>query len=228
MGSAGGPSPSRHRDPHDGLPAAGWRSSAADSSTACRRRRLSVGFVSGLDYRDPMFDPHVRFQHFKRHPFVSGLLEGGQMVRYGAKALPEGGWHTIPRVLRRRRADRRGRRRVHELDAPEGHPPRDAHRHARRRDGVRGGPQGDVSADAADGLRGRDRRQRRAERALSGPQRAPELRLRTARGPRLLGPLARDRRLVVRDPMPAHAGYERMQKLADYYRDGRPDPDVAR
>ena len=58
----------------------------------------SVGFVSGLDYRDPMFDPHVTFQHFKQHPFVASLLQGGQMVRYGAKALPEGGWHTIPRV----------------------------------------------------------------------------------------------------------------------------------
>ena len=59
---------------------------------------LSVGFVTGLDYRDPMFDPHVTFQHFKRHPLVASLLTGGQMVRYGAKALPEGGWHTIPRV----------------------------------------------------------------------------------------------------------------------------------
>ena len=59
--------------------------------------RLSVGFVVGLDYRDPMFDPHLAFQRFKQHPLVSGLLAGGQMVRYGAKALPEGGWHAIPR-----------------------------------------------------------------------------------------------------------------------------------
>lgn len=59
--------------------------------------RLSVGFVAGLDYRDPLFDPHVAFQRFKRHPLVSRLLAGGQMVRYGAKALPEGGWHAIPR-----------------------------------------------------------------------------------------------------------------------------------
>ncbi len=59
--------------------------------------RLSVGFVVGLDYRDPMFDPHFAFQRFKQHPLVSGLLADGQMVRYGAKALPEGGWHTIPR-----------------------------------------------------------------------------------------------------------------------------------
>jgi electron-transferring-flavoprotein dehydrogenase len=59
--------------------------------------RLAVGFVAGLDYKDPMFDPHVAFQQFKRHPLVSDLLAGGQMVKYGAKALPEGGWHTIPR-----------------------------------------------------------------------------------------------------------------------------------
>jgi electron-transferring-flavoprotein dehydrogenase len=59
--------------------------------------RMSVGFVAGLDYEDPMFDPHVAFQRFKLHPFVSALIEGGQMIRYGAKALPEGGWLTIPR-----------------------------------------------------------------------------------------------------------------------------------
>jgi electron-transferring-flavoprotein dehydrogenase len=59
---------------------------------------LSVGFVSGLDYKDPMFDPHQTFQRFKQHPFVADLLKDGKLVRYGAKALPEGGWHTIPRV----------------------------------------------------------------------------------------------------------------------------------
>jgi electron-transferring-flavoprotein dehydrogenase len=58
--------------------------------------RLSVGFVAGLDYKDPLFDPHVAFNRFKKHPLVSKLLDGGQMVRYGAKALPEGGWNTIP------------------------------------------------------------------------------------------------------------------------------------
>jgi electron-transferring-flavoprotein dehydrogenase len=58
--------------------------------------RLSVGFVAGLDYENPMFDPHVAFQQFKLHPLVSQLLHGGQMIRYGAKALPEGGWLTVP------------------------------------------------------------------------------------------------------------------------------------
>lgn len=59
--------------------------------------RVAVGFVAGLDYRDPLFDPHVAFQRFKRHRLVAGLLAGGQMMRYGAKALPEGGWHAVPR-----------------------------------------------------------------------------------------------------------------------------------
>lgn len=60
--------------------------------------RLSIGFVVGLEYRDPLFDPHAAFQRFKLHPFVSNLLEGGSLVRYGAKALPEGGWNTQPRL----------------------------------------------------------------------------------------------------------------------------------
>jgi electron-transferring-flavoprotein dehydrogenase len=60
--------------------------------------RISVGFVSGLDYKDPLFDPHAAFQRFKLHPFIRRILDGGQMVKYGAKALPEGGWNTQPLV----------------------------------------------------------------------------------------------------------------------------------
>ena len=59
----------------------------------------AVGFVSGLDYQDPMFDPHLTFQRFKQHPFVARLLAGGRMVRYGAKAIPEGGWQAMPKLV---------------------------------------------------------------------------------------------------------------------------------
>ena len=58
--------------------------------------RVSLGFVTGLDYQDPLFDPHMAFQRLKCHPLLSGLLAGGQLLRYGAKALPEGGWHAVP------------------------------------------------------------------------------------------------------------------------------------
>ena len=61
--------------------------------------RLSIGFVVGLDYQDPLLDPYSAFQRFKQHPFIAGLLSGGQVVRYGAKALPEGGWNTQPRLF---------------------------------------------------------------------------------------------------------------------------------
>ena len=60
--------------------------------------RLSVGLVTGLDYQDPLFDPHAAFQRLKRHPMLAGLLAEGQLIRYGAKALPEGGWHALPRA----------------------------------------------------------------------------------------------------------------------------------
>ena len=59
--------------------------------------QIALGMVAGLDYRDPLFDPHDAFNRFKRHPLLARLLAGGKMVRYGAKALPEGGWNTIPR-----------------------------------------------------------------------------------------------------------------------------------
>jgi len=60
--------------------------------------RLSIGFVVGLDYHDPLLDPHAAFQRFKTHPFIADILRGGQLVRFGAKALPEGGWNTQPRL----------------------------------------------------------------------------------------------------------------------------------
>ena len=59
---------------------------------------VSLGFVTGLDYPDPRLDPQRVLQQFKRHPFVTKLLEGGKMVRYGAKSLPYGGWWAIPPV----------------------------------------------------------------------------------------------------------------------------------
>jgi electron-transferring-flavoprotein dehydrogenase len=59
---------------------------------------LSVGYVVGLDYQDPRLDPHHVFQSFKQHSLARGLLEGGKMVRYGAKSLPYGGWLTMPKL----------------------------------------------------------------------------------------------------------------------------------
>ena len=59
---------------------------------------LSVGYVVGLDYQDPRLDPQHVFQSFKEHSLVRPLLEGGKMIRYGAKSLPYGGWLTMPKL----------------------------------------------------------------------------------------------------------------------------------
>ena len=59
---------------------------------------VSLGFITGLDYPDPRVDPQHVLQNFKRHPFIAKLLEGGKMIRYGAKSLPYGGWWAIPPV----------------------------------------------------------------------------------------------------------------------------------
>ncbi|HZN11995.1 MAG TPA: electron transfer flavoprotein-ubiquinone oxidoreductase [Blastocatellia bacterium] len=58
---------------------------------------LDVGLVVGLDYRDPLTDPHRLFQEFKRHPAIAGMLAGGRMLHYGAKAIPEGGYFSQPK-----------------------------------------------------------------------------------------------------------------------------------
>jgi len=59
---------------------------------------ISLGFVTALDYQDPRVDPHHVLQRFKQHPFIAKLLEGGKMIRYGARSLPYGGWFAIPPV----------------------------------------------------------------------------------------------------------------------------------
>ncbi len=59
--------------------------------------RVGLGLVVGLDYPNPKFDVHATMQVWKTHPFVSKFLEGGKIIEFGAKTLPEGGWHSIPK-----------------------------------------------------------------------------------------------------------------------------------
>ena len=58
--------------------------------------RLAIGFVTGLDYEDPLLSPFEAFQQLKHHPLVKPLLEGGQIVSAGARAIVEGGWQSLP------------------------------------------------------------------------------------------------------------------------------------
>ena len=58
--------------------------------------RIAIGFVTGLDYEDPLLSPFEAFQQLKHHPIVKPLLEGGQIVSAGARAIVEGGWQSLP------------------------------------------------------------------------------------------------------------------------------------
>jgi electron-transferring-flavoprotein dehydrogenase len=58
---------------------------------------LDIGLVVGLDYQDPLTDPHRLFNEFKQHPAISKMLEGGKMLHYGAKTIPEGGLLSQPK-----------------------------------------------------------------------------------------------------------------------------------
>ncbi len=63
-----------------------------------QNRIINIGYVTGLDYRDPLLDPHAEFQRFKQHPFLARLLEGGKMIRYGAKTIAAGGPFAMPQI----------------------------------------------------------------------------------------------------------------------------------
>ena len=60
-------------------------------------RRLSLGLVIGLNYKDPFLDPHKELQRLKTHPLIASRLKGATLAHYGAKALPEGGYYSLPK-----------------------------------------------------------------------------------------------------------------------------------
>lgn len=57
---------------------------------------IAIGIVAGMDYRNPKLDVHLQLQHMKQHPLFKTILEGGQCVEWGAKTIPEGGFHALP------------------------------------------------------------------------------------------------------------------------------------
>ena len=60
--------------------------------------RIALGYVSGLDYRDPNYEPYEAFQQWKNHPSVKSLLEGGTILSAGARAIASGGYQSLPTV----------------------------------------------------------------------------------------------------------------------------------
>ncbi|ATP19703.1 MULTISPECIES: electron transfer flavoprotein-ubiquinone oxidoreductase [Sphingobium] len=61
--------------------------------------QVALGFVVGLGYRNPHLYPFEEFQRWKQHPEIRKFLEGGRRVSYGARAINEGGWQSIPKLV---------------------------------------------------------------------------------------------------------------------------------
>ena len=61
--------------------------------------QVYVGFVVHLNYENPYLHPYMEFQRFKHHPMVADLLKGGKRVAYGARAISEGGWQSVPKLV---------------------------------------------------------------------------------------------------------------------------------
>ena len=187
---------------------------------------VSVGLVVGLDYKDPMFDPHMTFQRAKQHSLVAPILEGGTLVRYGAKALPEGGWHTIPRV---------------HMDGALIAGDAGAFVNSMRLKGIHLAMHtGMLAAETAfEAVRAGDTS---VNRLAAYQQRIDASDVRRELYPvrnvhqsfehgLLPGMMFAGMSLVtggwwVKDPMPGHPSYERMQTLAKYYGANRPNPDA--
>jgi len=60
--------------------------------------QIALGFVVALDYKNPYLHPFEEFQRWKQHPSIRAILEGGRRVSYGARAINEGGWQSVPRL----------------------------------------------------------------------------------------------------------------------------------
>ncbi len=56
---------------------------------------VALGLALGMDYQDPATNPHELFRQWKRHPLVQSHIAGGKAVSYGARLIPEGGWHSL-------------------------------------------------------------------------------------------------------------------------------------
>ncbi|MFO1242404.1 MAG: electron transfer flavoprotein-ubiquinone oxidoreductase [Rickettsiales bacterium] len=93
--------PSRHKQ-GEVVHTVGW---PLDNSTYggsfmyhMENNQLAVGLIVGLDYRNPYLDPYLEFQKFKTHPQIAPIFAGAKRIAYGARALNEGGYQSIPKL----------------------------------------------------------------------------------------------------------------------------------
>jgi len=75
-----------------------WKTYGGSFLYHLENNQVVVGFVIGLDYENPYLNPFEEMQRFKTHPAIRGTFEGGRRIAYGARALVEGGYQSIPKL----------------------------------------------------------------------------------------------------------------------------------
>ena len=131
-GAVGGHAAARRGGPYARLAAAAPTRSAEASCTRSDRRRWRSVSWSGLDYHDASLDVHELLQRMKLHPLFRRQLEGGQLLEWGAKTIPEGGYYALPVRRERGRRPLRGRHgRLRRRAVAQGHSLRHAVRDVR-------------------------------------------------------------------------------------------------
>lgn len=94
--------PDRH-DPGKVIHTQGWPLSERDTWGGGflyhqANGQVALGFVTALDYANPWISPFEEFQRWKQHPAIRAVIEGGRRVAYGARAINEGGWQSVPKL----------------------------------------------------------------------------------------------------------------------------------
>ena len=84
------------------LHSVGWPMDSAPSGGSClyhlEANQVAIGFVIALDYKNPYLSPFEEFQRYKTHPAIKAHLKGGRRISYGARAINEGGFQSIPKL----------------------------------------------------------------------------------------------------------------------------------
>jgi electron-transferring-flavoprotein dehydrogenase len=94
--------PAKH-EPGRVIHTQGWPLSESDTWGGAflyhqANNQVALGFVTALDYKNPYVYPFEEFQRWKTHPAIREILEGGKRVSYGARAINEGGWQSVPKL----------------------------------------------------------------------------------------------------------------------------------
>ena len=184
----------------------------------CPSGRISIGFVVGLSYQRSAVRSARRVSALQAASVHQrAFSRAGRCCATAPRRCPKAAGTRSRGCSVDGGAHRRRRGELRELDAAQGHPPRDAQRHAGRGGGVRRGASGDMSAASLQPLQGAGGRQRDQDRALPGAQRAPGVQQRASTRDRCSPAWRWSPAAGSIEDLHGEPGHTRLEQLDDYY-----------